>query len=64
MSALSPAPSVTSVVTPVILTLPQEADYLRSAYSLPEARAGGKGRWEAALSPTWDSVTEWYLLVL
>lgn len=59
MSALSPAPSVTSVVTPVILTLPRgEADYL------PEARAGGKGHWEAARSPTWDPVTEWYLLVL
>lgn len=29
ISALSPAPSVASVVTPVILTLPQEADSLR-----------------------------------
>lgn len=52
------------VVTPVILTLPQEADYLGSAYSLPEARAGEQGQWEAALSLTWDSVTEWCLLVL
>lgn len=43
ISALSPAPSVTSVVTPVILTLPQEAGYPRSAYSVPKAKTGGKG---------------------
>lgn len=43
ISALSPAPSVTSVVTPVILTLPQEAGYTGSACSLPEAGDGGKG---------------------
>lgn len=43
-----PAPSVTSVVTPVILTLPQEAGYPGSACSTPEARAGGKeGRRQA-----------------
>lgn len=42
ISTLSPAPSVTSVVTPVILTLSQEAGYPGNAYSVPKTRAGWK----------------------
>lgn len=42
ISTLSPAPSVTSVVTPVILTLSQEAGYPGNAYSVLKTRAGGK----------------------
>lgn len=44
ISALSSAPSGTSVVTPVILTLPQQACRPRSAYFVLKL-----GVWEAAL---------------
>lgn len=64
ISALSPAPSVTSVVTPVILTLPQEAGYPRSAYSLPKAKTGGKGCVGGNSLVQQGSVMEWYLPVL
>lgn len=45
ISALSSAPSVTSVVTPVILTLAQQACYPRSADFVLKL-----GVWEAAFS--------------